>query len=763
MLRLRLWFAVSLIVALAGCSRDPQGLVENGNKFFNREKYKEASIMYRRALQKDARFGEAYYRLGLSSLKLGAFGDAYKALWAVMELQPKNVDATVKLADLVILAAAQSPEQASTRLKEANDLADRLLALEEGAYDGHRIKGQIAMLDKDPAESVRELESALKLKPSVSALSAAYFGALVLANRFEDGERVALELIQRDKTFSPIYDLLYEQYAQRKRTADAERLYVMKVQNNPDNGMYLLQLATHYALTGNRDAMNQTVEKLTDTARYPDGRLMAGDFYFLRLREFDRARQQYETGLKELPEQKSIFKKRLVELYANTNRSNDANRLLDELLKEDPKDPDAVALRAALRLTTGSAEEISIAATDLQSLVTKTPSNHLLRFSLARALAAKGEIEQARMQLEEAIKLRTDFVAARELLTKIYLAKQDPASAVASADELLELDPKNLAGHLSRSTALLMIGDKDKSHQELDYLTANFPKNPEVQYRVGFQAWQEGDFARASNVFGQLHNNDPSDIRGLVGVVETLASQKRLNEAIEQMQNAVKAEPNRRDFSMALGSLYTRAERYDDAVRIFSGVVAKEPKANDALFRLGETYRLKGDINLAIDAFRKATQANPNDAVSMMQLAMVLEGSGRAEEARPIYEQILRIDPGHSMALNNLAFAKAEEGVDLDEALRLAQKARQARPESPDIADTLGWVYIKKQMTQEAIRVFSDIVKKQPENPIYRYHYGMALSQRGDKAAARREFESALLNNPSKDDASKIRDLLKQL
>jgi tetratricopeptide (TPR) repeat protein len=386
-----------------------------------------------------------------------------------------------------------------------------------------------------------------------------------------------------------------------------------------------------------------------------------------------------------------------------------------------------------------------------------------LRFNLAKALAAKGEIEPARLQLEEAIKLRTDFVAARELLTRIYLAKQDPSNAVASADELLKLDPNNLAGHLSRSTALLMIGDKDKSHRELDYLTANFPKNPEVQYRVGFQAWQEGDYARASNVFGQLHNNDPTDIRGLVGVVETLASQKRLNEAIEQMQSAVKTEPNRRDFNLALASLYVRAERYDDAVRIFSALAAKEPKASDILFRLGETYRLKGDINLAIDTFRKAAQANPNDSVSLMQLALVLEGSGRGEEAKPAYEQILRIDPGHSMALNNLAFAKAEEGVDLDEALRLAQKARQARPDSPDIADTLGWVYIKKQMTQEAIRVFADIVKRQPENPVYRYHYGMALSQRGDKAAAKREFESALLNNPSKDDASKIRDLLKQL
>jgi thioredoxin-like negative regulator of GroEL len=156
--------------------------------------------------------------------------------------------------------------------------------------------------------------------------------------------------------------------------------------------MYVLQLATHYVLAGNHDQMSKTMKQLDDAKTYADGRLMAGDFYFLRLHEFENARQEYEGGLKELPDQKSVFKKRLVELYAATNRNNDANKLLDELQKEDPKDPDTIAMRSALRLTTGSAEDIALAATDLQSLVTKNPTNHLLRFNLAKALAAKGEV-----------------------------------------------------------------------------------------------------------------------------------------------------------------------------------------------------------------------------------------------------------------------------------------------------------------------------------------------------------------------------------
>src|ERR1700722_16419964 len=96
---------------VASCSRDPKvqarRYVENGNKFYEKSKFKEASIMYRRALQKDLRYGEAYYRLALADIKLAAYGDAVRSLHRAVELQPENSDAVVKLADIYMLAIAQ--------------------------------------------------------------------------------------------------------------------------------------------------------------------------------------------------------------------------------------------------------------------------------------------------------------------------------------------------------------------------------------------------------------------------------------------------------------------------------------------------------------------------------------------------------------------------------------------------------------------------------------------------------------------------------
>ncbi len=126
--------------------------------------------------------------------------------------------------------------------------------------------------------------------------------------------------------------------------------------------------------------------------------------------------------------------------------------VLATILKDNPKDNDAIAMRAALMLTTGNRDQINMAANDLQSLVTKTPNNHLLRFNLARALVAKGDVEAARLQLEEAIKLRSDFIVAREMLARIYMAKNDPAKALKAADDILALDRNNLQAHLIRSS-----------------------------------------------------------------------------------------------------------------------------------------------------------------------------------------------------------------------------------------------------------------------------------------------------------------------
>src|SRR6185312_9014439 len=144
------------------------------------------------------------------------------------------------------------------------------------------------------------------------------------------------DFIGQEKTFAPAYDRLYVQYMVDKRLDDAEKVLKLKVDNNPKSSNYLLQLATHYVLVNRRSDMDAVMRTITDEKKYPDGHLMAGDFYFSRLREFELAKQQYEAGMAANPKDKPVYQKRLVELYASTGSNAQANQLVDVLLKENP-------------------------------------------------------------------------------------------------------------------------------------------------------------------------------------------------------------------------------------------------------------------------------------------------------------------------------------------------------------------------------------------------------------------------------------------
>jgi predicted Zn-dependent protease len=124
---------------------------------------------------------------------------------------------------------------------------------------------------------------------------------------------------------------------------------------------------------------------------------------------------------------------------------------------------------------------------------------------------------------------------------------------------------------------------------------------------------------------------------------------------------------------------------------------------------------------------------------------------------------VLRTQPDNPIALNNLAFMLAESGNDLDQALTMAQRARQRVPNDLNVADTLGYIYIKKNLPDSAIPIYRELIQKQPSRPTFRYHLAMALMQKGDKASAKRECQAALQQKPDRGEETQIRELMAKL
>ncbi len=757
-------FALVLLGSVA-CNTDPnvakKKYVERGNKYFDRGKYKEAGIMYRNALRKDARYGEAYYRMALLEVKVQRYGDAARDLQRTIELQPGNLDAYTKLINIYLNAYLSDKRRPKEFITELKSLGDKLAKLHPDSFEYMRLSGYLALADSKPKDAINFFEKANTIKPLEPDLVLIYLQTLAADGRKEDSERLGKEMLKKDPKVGSIYDALFLEYVRNNRNAEAEGMLKQKIQNIPTVGNYL-QLASYYHYVKRRDDMLATLQKVSsDSKAFPNGNLEVGDF-FLRAKELDLALKEFQAGMehhsKETKE-KAVYQKRIIEVLVMQDRKQEATNVLNDILKENPKDDEAMAIRASLLLVNGNRDQIQNAINDLQTVVSRMPENPVVRYNLGRAQMAKGNTQQAKIQFEEALKLRPDYLLPRIALAQIMQQQGDFGKVVQAAGEILNYDPQNLQAKLLRSRALIGMGEAKQARTELTTIVAQNPGVWEARLQVAALDLSEKNYKAAEDTFRSMYAQT-KDSRALMGLTETYVTQGQFDNAIKILKDEVAKAPDRSDYYVAMGNIGVRAKYFDQAIADYQKALDKFPRSADVWIRMGETQRLKGDIEGAKASFTKAKDLAPTNITPYLELALIYDAAGQRELARPMYEQILKIQPDHPIALNNLAYMLAESGADLDQALTMAQRAKQKMPQDSNVADTLGWIYIKKNLADSAIGIFSELVRAEPGKSTYHYHLAMALAQKGDKIAAKKELEAALKEKPAKDEEQKIRALM---
>jgi tetratricopeptide (TPR) repeat protein len=142
---------------------------------------------------------------------------------------------------------------------------------------------------------------------------------------------------------------------------------------------------------------------------------------------------------------------------------------------------------------------------------------------------------------------------------------------------------------------------------------------------------------------------------------------------------------------------------------------------------------------------------------------LIMQAQGQNEEAGKRFEQVLAIDPRAAVAANNLAWLQVERGQNLDVALQLAQTAAASSPDTPEIADTLGWIYYKKNLPHQAISQLERSVAKDPGNATYLHHLGLAYLQAGDPERAGKVLRRALAAKPDTQTMADIKRALSEI
>ena len=526
----------------------------------------------------------------------------------------------------------------------------------------------------------------------------------------------------------------------------------------PGDSSMRLTLAQFYYGTNREDALVALLNDMKkDLKQFPDAYLQTGDFYG-RIGQYDNALKQYDDGIQKDPNKKNSYLKREIEVFIRENNVVMAQSKNDQILKNDPNDPEAKGLRATFMLDKGQVDE---AQADLQSVVTARPGNWVARFNLGRAFFAKGEYEQARQQFDKCIDLNPNYLPARYAQTQVAIVRGDFDAALHDSDDILKVKPDSIQGRVMKAASLQRLNRYDDARKLLNDVLDKNPKQVESLLEIGVLDLNQKKTKDALEHFRRAYEAQPQNIRGLLGESRALLMDGQAEKSVELVRQAAQKTPSFQ-LQRELGNAQMAARQFDASIATYQGLLNSTTDMRlkgDLWSRIGESYRYKGDFPKSIEFMEQATKALPDNSAIATNLALLYDAGNDLPKARTYYEKALKIDQNNPLALNNLAYLITETNGDLNQAMTYANEAKQRLPNFLEVDDTIGEIYLKKNIPNSAIDQFKRLVVQQPLNPIYHYHYAMALQQKGDTVTAKAQCELALAQRPQKPLEQQIRTL----
>jgi tetratricopeptide (TPR) repeat protein len=223
------------------------------------------------------------------------------------------------------------------------------------------------------------------------------------------------------------------------------------------------------------------------------------------------------------------------------------------------------------------------------------------------------------------------------------------------------------------------------------------------------------------------------DADGLVGQQTADAIQSQTNAGSAPAQITVAnvpgtLDPNERLQALdALGNILRSRKQYAEAVDVYNRAIAMIPKPDRRhwvyFYARGTSYeRLKNWPPAEVD-LKKA----------------------------------LKLYPDQPLVLNYLGYSWIDQGINLDEGMRLIERAVAMKPDDGYIVDSLGWAHFKRGNYDEAVRYLERAVELRPDDPVLNDHLGDALWKVGRQREARFQWDQSLTLKPEPEDALKTR------
>ncbi len=434
------------------------------------------------------------------------------------------------------------PQRPQSYYRLLRQISDELLARNPKSFEGLREQAYLAMTDGKRDESTVIFRKALAVNPSDPTVTTALIQNLIVTGHGVEAERLALDLVARQKSYGEIYNVLYGWYLKNNRPAEAENILRTKVSNNPLQGGYLLELAGHYARLQKQQEMLAILQRLLDDPKdFPQAPLWVGEFY-VSLRKYPEAVRYFEegartaTGAEKVRYQKGVSTALLAE-----GKGAQASSTIDQIVKENPKDQDARLAQATILLRSGNPAKIEAAEGEFQELSKEKPNDASIWLKLGQAQQLRGNSDAARARYLEALNKKPNYLPARYALAEMDLNVKRPDETLQQTSEILKVRPDDPRARLLHAQALARTGNAALARSELTRIK-DFQHNPQAQMELGLLALSEKKYQEAEQVFKKI--SETGDQQAIAGLAITYASQKQFDKALEVLNAGLRKSNN---------------------------------------------------------------------------------------------------------------------------------------------------------------------------------------------------------------------------
>ena len=252
---------------------------------------------------------------------------------------------------------------------------------------------------------------------------------------------------------------------------------------------------------------------------------------------------------------------------------------------------------------------------------------------------------------------------------------------VAHALDGLEL-PADSAEFIRDAHAALLAGHAKACVEGLEQLGP--VEGPAVPYLLGLAYLHRGDLYRAGAAFEVAAAADPRFFRARLQLARVSEAREDDERAAEVLREALQLQPDEPEAIAALARCYTRMGRLERAEALARRGLELDGTSPSLLRALADTVRAQGRHAEAVEALRHALPRAERDEAVHIALGRSLLELGLPDEARPVFEAVLRHNGDSTEALAGMAEALEREG-DLSAAHGYVLRAMAAVPDRAEL------------------------------------------------------------------------------